>query len=406
MLWITLNRPDALNALNAPMYDGLAVALEEAADPEVRAVVLTGAGRGFCAGQDVNELRGPTYGIADRIREHLNRTVLAIRGLEKPVIAAVNGPAAGAGLSLALACDVRLAADTAVFAPAFSGLGLAPDSGATWLAGRLLGPGRAFEWLTTGRELSARQALEWGLVSELVAGDELPARAAEVAELFAAMPTRAVWETKRLLDLAQTSTLEQQLESEALRPGRAGEDRRLRRGTGRVLRAARRGLHRDGEPDPPRADRRHRRPAPLAADDALPLGARAPAPRRRHRLGDPRGPRLARALAARPDPRPRRPPGLHAWMSRLVRYSTHVYAYAYLVADPFPGFRGWPGSYPIDVEIAGPVRQPRWSIALRLVLVIPASVFLNVLAVVLSSSAASAGSPPSRSVACREACAT
>ena len=173
VLWITLDRPDALNALNAPMYAGLAVALEEAADPAVRAVVLTGAGRGFCSGQDVSELTGPTYGIADRIRTQLNTTVLALRRLEKPVIAAVNGPAAGAGLSLALACDVRVASDAAVFAPAFSRIGLAPDSGATWLAARLLGSGHAFEWFTTGRNLSAPQALEWGLVSEVVPADEL-----------------------------------------------------------------------------------------------------------------------------------------------------------------------------------------------------------------------------------------
>src|SRR5262249_51154817 len=138
VLWITLNRPEALNALNAPMYAGLAAALEEAGAPEVRAVVLTGAGAAFCAGQDASELQGPTYGIADRTREHQSRAVLAIRRLEKPVIAAVNGIAAGAVLSLALACDARIASDSAGFAPDFSGLGLAPDSGATWLAARLL----------------------------------------------------------------------------------------------------------------------------------------------------------------------------------------------------------------------------------------------------------------------------
>src|SRR5262249_15599221 len=163
-------------------------------------------------GQDLSELHGGAYDIADRLREHHNRNVLAIRALEKPVIAAVNGPVAGAGLSLALACDVRIAADAATFVPGFIGVGLAPDSGSTSLVSNALGPGRAFEWLATGRQLSAAEALHWGLVSEVVPADELAARAAEVAALFAAMPTRAVWETKRLLDAAGSATLARQLD--------------------------------------------------------------------------------------------------------------------------------------------------------------------------------------------------
>src|SRR4051794_10814878 len=216
VLWITLDRPEALNALNAPMAAGLAVALGEAADPAVRAVVLTGAAGTFCGGQDFADLRGQTYGIAERLREELNTSVLAIRRLRKPVIAAVAGRAAGAGLSLALACDVRIASSSAAFAPGLTQLGLAPDPGTSWLATRLLGAGRAFEWLTTGRELTAAQAREWGLVSEVMPDEELVERAAEVAQLFAAMPTLAVWETKQLLDRAQTATLEQQLDREVL----------------------------------------------------------------------------------------------------------------------------------------------------------------------------------------------
>ena len=177
--------------------------------------MLTGAGRGFCVGQDLQDFRDGAHAVADRLREQFNRHVLAIRALEKPVIAAVNGPAAGAGLSPALACDLRIAAEDATFVPAFIGIGLVPDTGGTWLARRLLGAARAFEWLTTGRRLSAAEAHAWGLVSEVVPTTELAGRTAEVAGLFAAMPTRAVWATKRLLDAAETATFEHQLESEA-----------------------------------------------------------------------------------------------------------------------------------------------------------------------------------------------
>jgi 2-(1,2-epoxy-1,2-dihydrophenyl)acetyl-CoA isomerase len=215
VLTITLNRPDVLNALNRPLHQALHAALEQAADPEIRAVVITGAGRGFCVGQDLQEFRAGAGEVADNLRQNYHRNVLAIRALEKPVIAAVNGPAAGAGMSLALACDVRIAADAATFVPAFINIGLVPDSGGTWFVRRLLGTARAFEWLTTGRRLSAAEAEQWSLVSEVVAAEELAARAQEVARLYAAMPTRAVWQTKRLLDAAETSSLEEQLELEA-----------------------------------------------------------------------------------------------------------------------------------------------------------------------------------------------
>src|SRR5581483_6329509 len=151
VLTITLNRPDVLNALNRAVHQGIHDALGQAAgDSSIRAVVITGAGRGFCVGQDLQEFAAGAGDVADNLRRNYHRNVLAIRALEKPVIAAVNGPAAGAGLSLALACDVRIAADAASFVPAFISIGLVPDSGGTWLARRLLGSARAFEWLTTG----------------------------------------------------------------------------------------------------------------------------------------------------------------------------------------------------------------------------------------------------------------
>jgi len=215
VLTITLNRPDVLNAFNADMHRALAAALKEARGSDVRAIVLTGAGRGFCVGQDLTEFREAPGDIGRRLRETYHPNVLAIRALEKPVIAAVNGAAAGAGLSFACACDLRIAADSAAFIPAFINIGLVPDSGGTYFVSRILGPARAFEWLASGRKLTAAEAQDWGLVSEVVEADALPARAAEVAARFAAMPTRGVGMTKRLVDHALNASLEEQLEREA-----------------------------------------------------------------------------------------------------------------------------------------------------------------------------------------------
>src|SRR5207247_6738238 len=155
VLTITLNRPDVLNAFNAAVHAGLAAALRDARKPEVRAVVLTGAGRAFCVGQDLTEFREAPGDIGDRLRSGYHANVLAIRALEKPVIAAVNGAAAGAGLSIACVCDIRIAADSATFIPAFVNIGLVPDSGGTYFIARLLGPARAFELLRCGGRLAA-----------------------------------------------------------------------------------------------------------------------------------------------------------------------------------------------------------------------------------------------------------
>ena len=215
VLTITLNRPDKLNAFNAAMHAALGAALKEARDPEVRAVVLTGAGRGFCVGQDLQEFREVAGDIGARLRTAYHPNILAIRALEKPVVAAVNGPAAGAGMSFACACDVRIAADTASFVPAFINIGLVPDSGATFFVTRILGYARAFEWLASGRKLAAAEAHAWGLVSEVVGADHLLARAGEIAAELAALPPLGVGMTKRLLDRAGSATLEEQLEREA-----------------------------------------------------------------------------------------------------------------------------------------------------------------------------------------------
>jgi 2-(1,2-epoxy-1,2-dihydrophenyl)acetyl-CoA isomerase len=215
VLTITLNRPDVLNAFNAALHRALASALKEARADDVRAVVITGAGRGFCVGQDLSEFREAPGDIGERLRSNYHPNILALRALEKPVLAAVNGPAAGAGLSFACACDLRLAAQSATFVPAFINIGLVPDSGGTYFVRRLLGTARAFEWMTSGRRLSAAEALEWGLISEVVEDDRLAERVAERAAELAAMPTRGIGLTKRLFDHAEHATLEEQLEVEA-----------------------------------------------------------------------------------------------------------------------------------------------------------------------------------------------
>jgi 2-(1,2-epoxy-1,2-dihydrophenyl)acetyl-CoA isomerase len=215
VLTITLNRPDVLNAFDKAMHGAFAAALREARPEDVRAVVVTGAGRGFCVGQDLAEFREATGDIAERLRTSYHPNVLALRALEKPVIAAVNGAAAGAGLSFACACDFRIASDRASFVPAFINIGLVPDSGATFFATRLVGPARAFEWFATGRRLTAAEAHQWGAVDEVVEHESLPARAAELAAELAAMPTRGIGMTKRLFERAPTATLEDQLEWEA-----------------------------------------------------------------------------------------------------------------------------------------------------------------------------------------------
>jgi 2-(1,2-epoxy-1,2-dihydrophenyl)acetyl-CoA isomerase len=215
VLTITLNRPDVYNAINRAMHEGLAAALAEAADSGIRAVVLTGAGRGFCSGQDLREFQSLPGGVRDALEQTYHPNIHALRALEKPVIAAVNGPVAGAGLSLACACDVRMGSSTATFVPGFIGIGLVPDAGSTWFLHRLLGFSRAFEWMVSNRRLSADEALVWGLLSEEVPEDGFAKRVEELAEWYAALPTRAVAMTKRLFEHAYSASLEEQLALEA-----------------------------------------------------------------------------------------------------------------------------------------------------------------------------------------------
>jgi 2-(1,2-epoxy-1,2-dihydrophenyl)acetyl-CoA isomerase len=216
---ITLDRPDAMNSLTAEVKAALLDALRRAAaDPEVRAVLLTGSGRAFCAGQDLREHAGNLEagrGLADTVRAHYNPIVELITTMAKPVVAAVNGVAAGAGASLAFACDLRVASDKAKFAMAFAGVGLAPDSGASWTLARLVGLGRATELLLLGEPLGAARALELGVVTRVVPADDVLKTAHELAVRLAAGPTRAFAATKRALAYAATHSLPETLAVEA-----------------------------------------------------------------------------------------------------------------------------------------------------------------------------------------------
>jgi 2-(1,2-epoxy-1,2-dihydrophenyl)acetyl-CoA isomerase len=215
VLTLTLNRPEALNALDSGLRRALIDAFGAARkDETVRAVVLTGAGRGFCAGAD---LRG---GSAERdfrrvLTTEYNPLVRAIRTIPKPVVAAVNGVAAGAGMSLALAADVVVAASEARFVPAFHRIGLVPDSGLTRVLVRAVGRHRAFEILMGERQLGAAEAEEAGLVAAVVPGERLVEACHELAGRLAAGPTRGIALTKRLIEAAEQADLDATLTAEA-----------------------------------------------------------------------------------------------------------------------------------------------------------------------------------------------
>jgi 2-(1,2-epoxy-1,2-dihydrophenyl)acetyl-CoA isomerase len=216
---ITLDQPDTLNALSVAMKIALREAVERAAtDDAVRAVVLTGAGRGFCVGQDLREhaqaLESGDTALST-VRDHYNPIVTALAKLPKPVVAAVNGTAAGAGASLAFACDFRVAADTASFLMAFARVGLGPDTGASWTLQRLVGYGRALAMLILAEPVSATQALEMGLVNAVVPGADLSTTAHELAARLAAGPTLAYAGIKRALLASADSDLATALGTEA-----------------------------------------------------------------------------------------------------------------------------------------------------------------------------------------------
>ncbi len=216
---ITLNRPDSLNAFNTQMIRDCAEAFKRCArDEQVRCVVLTGAGKGFSSGQDLKEVqgRGEDFSLADHLRAGYNVLIERMTGLEKPIIGAINGVAAGAGCSVALACDIRLASDQASFIQVFSKVGLIPDSGSTWLLPRLIGYARAYEMAITADRVTAERAQEWGLVNEVVPAAQLMEITRAWALKLAQGPTRAFGLTKRAMTRSWQMSLPQSLEYEAM----------------------------------------------------------------------------------------------------------------------------------------------------------------------------------------------
>jgi 2-(1,2-epoxy-1,2-dihydrophenyl)acetyl-CoA isomerase len=217
---ITLNRPDAFNSLDLATKQALLAALRAAADdPGVRAVVLTGAGRGFCVGQDLREFAavaqtGTPEEIFTTVPEHYAPICELVAEMPKPVVAAINGAAAGAGMSLALAADFRVAADRATFTTAFTAIGLTPDTGMSWFLPRLVGPAKAAELLMLSPTLTAEQAAELGLVNSVVPAADLPVAAAELAGRLAAGPTLAYAAVRRLLRSAADQSLSASLQQE------------------------------------------------------------------------------------------------------------------------------------------------------------------------------------------------
>lgn len=214
---ITLNRPQVYNAFNGQLHADLIAALREAAaDDAVRAVVLTGAGKAFCSGQDLKAISmADIADIGRALRDQYNPLIRTMRTMRKPLIGAVNGVAAGAGFSLALACDMRVAAEDTRFVAAFVNIGLVPDSGMTYILPRIVGHARAFEICTLGEPVSAATALSYGLVNRVVPAAELLPAATALAQRLANGPALAIGLIKAGLDMSQNATLDEVLDFES-----------------------------------------------------------------------------------------------------------------------------------------------------------------------------------------------
>ena len=221
---IILNRPDKLNSFDNSLAANLQTALDNCMDnSEVRCVLITGAGRGFCAGQDLAEAVSSDFGqIEDHVESKFNPIVRKIRALEKPVIAAVNGVAAGAGANLAYCCDIIVAAESAKFIQSFINIGLIPDTGGTYFLPRLVGLHRASVMMMLGEKMTAEEAKDFGLVYKIFPDGELKEGALELAKRIAQMPTRGIGLTKKALNYSLRNTLNEQLAVERDLQGMAG----------------------------------------------------------------------------------------------------------------------------------------------------------------------------------------
>lgn len=234
---ITLNRPQVYNAFNREMALALQSRLDQcAADDGIGAVLLTGAGKAFCAGQDLQEVvseNGPSLKVI--LSEHYNPVITRIRALEKPVVAAVNGVAAGAGANIALACDVVVATESASFIQAFSKIGLIPDSGGTYHLPRLIGWQRASALMMTGDKIAAREALSMGMLYRVLPDESFAEEALKLAGRLAEMPTRALALTKKALNGSLENNLDQQLILEDRLQSEAGATDDYREGVAAFL---------------------------------------------------------------------------------------------------------------------------------------------------------------------------
>ena len=237
---LTLNRPDKLNSFNAVMHEEVRAAMKIVQrDDSIRCLLISGNGRGFCAGQDLSDRNvAPDAEVPDlgeSLEQKYNPLIRSIARLEKPVICAVNGVAAGAGANIALACDIVIAAESAKFIQSFCNIGLVPDSGGTWTLPRLVGRARALGMALLGERISARQAEEWGLIWKCVADDELADTAAQMARHLATQPTLGLGLIKRAMLASSDNSLDDQLDLERDLQRLAGRSEDYREGVGAFM---------------------------------------------------------------------------------------------------------------------------------------------------------------------------
>lgn len=237
---LTLNRPDRLNSFTVKMHEEIAAALDEIeADRTIRVLLITGAGRGFCAGQDLSDRAvapgGSAVDLGESVEKRFNPLIRRLTSLPMPVVAGVNGVAAGAGASLAFASDICIAARSAKFIMSFANIGLVPDSGSSWALPRLAGQARALGLALTGDPLPAETAADWGLIWKCVDDDKLAEETAALAAKFASAPTRGLAETKKLIRGAFARTLSEQLDLERDRMRELGRSEDYREGVDAFL---------------------------------------------------------------------------------------------------------------------------------------------------------------------------